>query len=163
MLIVVSDTSPFRCFAHLQRLDVLAALFDELIVPPAVVHELMNPPSGQPAVDISTLTYARIVAPFDTQKVAELCRILHPGESEAIVIALELGNLRLLIDDADGRIEAQRLGLSVIGVLGLLRAAKERGLIPAIRPVLDELIRGLGFYIAENLRSRLLRDVGEQI
>ena len=109
MTIVVSDTSPLRCFAHLGRIDILCALFDELIVPPAVVHELAHPPAGQPLVDVNSLPKVRLVAPRGVARVRDLLRTLHPGESEAIVVALESGTPRLLIDDADGRAEATRL------------------------------------------------------
>lgn len=36
MSIVVSDTSPIRALSHLGRLDLLAYLFQEVVVPPAV-------------------------------------------------------------------------------------------------------------------------------
>jgi uncharacterized protein len=61
--IVVSDTSPVRALAHLQQLELLRKLFSEVLVPPAVAHELANPAAGLPAVDVATFPYLRVVSP----------------------------------------------------------------------------------------------------
>jgi len=39
----VSGTSPIRALSHLGRLEILAALFQEVVVPAAVVAELEQP------------------------------------------------------------------------------------------------------------------------
>ncbi|MDR2844060.1 MAG: DUF3368 domain-containing protein, partial [Candidatus Symbiothrix sp.] len=61
------------------------------------------------------------------------------GESSAIALSIELGNTLLIIDDLKGRKEAKRLGLKITGTLGLLFSAKQKGLIPALKPYLDKL------------------------
>jgi len=52
------------------------------------------------------------------------------------------------------------LGLRVAGTLGLLVRAKEKGLLPAVRPPLEALLRA-GFYAKPSLIQRILRDAGE--
>jgi predicted nucleic acid-binding protein len=51
---------------------------------------------------------------------------LGPGESEAIVLALELDATLLLIDDLPARRLAQSLNIPFMGSLGLLLSAKEK-------------------------------------
>jgi hypothetical protein len=85
---------------------------------------------------------------------------LGDGESEAISLAVELGARWIVLDDRAARRLAQGLGLPVIGTLGLLLAAKRRGLLTVIRPSVDALVRQ-GFHIASELYERVLSDAGE--
>jgi predicted nucleic acid-binding protein len=52
------------------------------------------------------------------------------------------------------------MGLEVIGILGLLKTAREQGHIAALRPVLEEL-ELKKFRIGDKLREALLAEVGE--
>jgi len=159
--VVVSDTSPLRALAHLGLLDLLGALFGEVFVPPAVVAELQAARRRFPPLDVTALPSVRVQAPADTPLVATLRQTLDLGESEAIALALELKAAILLMDEASGRAEARRRGLNVTGVLGIVRDAKRAGLIPAVKPLLDELVAGLGFYISDPLRAQILADCSE--
>ena len=55
---------------------------------------------------------------------------------------------------------ARRLGLRVTGVLGVLIEAKHRGLVTAVRPILDAL-GSAGFWLGEPLRKGILDAVRE--
>jgi predicted nucleic acid-binding protein len=46
------------------------------------------------------------------------------------VLARELGAYLLVIDEKRGRKTAEQLGLRVIGVIGLLRLAIDKGILP---------------------------------
>ncbi|NEQ24804.1 MAG: DUF3368 domain-containing protein [Microcoleus sp. SIO2G3] len=56
---------------------------------------------------------------------------------------------------------AVRLGLQVIGVLGILVAAKRRNRIQAVKPLLDALIQQAGFWVDEQLYREVLQAVNE--
>jgi uncharacterized protein len=161
LAIVVSDTSPIRALAHLDLLVVLEALFGQVVVPPAVDIELLNPPIGLPRVDVRTLSFVSIRMPGNLNQVQMLLETLDPGESEALALALELETLAILIDEAAGRAMARRLGLLPIGILGTLVKAKQRGLISVVSPLIDRLKSELGFFISETLRDEILRNAGE--
>jgi predicted nucleic acid-binding protein len=75
-------------------------------------------------------------------------------------LALEIGAQWVILDDRPERRVAQSLGLPVIGTLGVLLAAKRRGLLDALRPELDGLIK-FGFFIAPDLYEQILGDAGE--
>jgi hypothetical protein len=86
---------------------------------------------------------------------------LDRGEAETIALALELGADLVLLDERDGRYTAQRFGLRVVGVLGVLLEAKSKGLIKNIKPYLDMLRQQAGFYIRETLYQQMLILAGE--
>ncbi|MEB3337021.1 MAG: DUF3368 domain-containing protein [Leptolyngbyaceae bacterium] len=79
------------------------------------------------------------------------------GEAEAIALALEIGAEQLLIDERRGRMVAERLKLSYVGILGILLEAKSQGLILTIQPLLDALRNQAGFWIAEPLYQKVLQ------
>jgi len=55
---------------------------------------------------------------------------------------------------------AETLRLPVTGTLGLLLDAKRRNLIPAVRPLLEQL-DALGFRLASHTRAAVLKLAGE--
>ena len=160
MPIVVSDTSPVRALAHLGLVDLLGALFDRVFIPPALVSELarvgvdLSNPTGLPA-------WLEVRAPADVRRVTDLLLELDRGESEAITLAIEVGSTELLIDEADGRQVARRMGLAPVGVIGLLIRAKARGHLAAVLPLLDRLQTELNFFISAVLRAEAARLAGE--
>ena len=76
------------------------------------------------------------------------------GERAAIALAEELSADALLIDDRDGRREAARRRLPVLGTLRVLADAAEQGLID-LRAALERLTL-TNFRVDEQLVQRLL-------
>ena len=85
---------------------------------------------------------------------------LDSGEASAIALAIELDGVLLVVDDLKARKEAIRLGLKIIGTLGILYKGKVTGLIPFIKPYLDKLQQE-GFRIAPKIVTELLNRAGE--
>jgi uncharacterized protein len=163
-VIVVSDTSPLCNLAIIQHLWLLQAIYDVVIIPPVVADELANAITIPEVPNILTLEWIRVL-PLADNTMAEALqrdRRLDPGEAYAIALAIQLQASDLLIDERIGRREAVSLGVSIIGILGILRVAKQRGLIPAIKPVLDQLVCQAGFRVSKVLYGQTLQDVNEQ-
>ncbi|GHT30155.1 hypothetical protein AGMMS49574_09000 [Bacteroidia bacterium] len=59
-----------------------------------------------------------------------------------------------------GRKEAKRLGFKITGTLGVLFAAKQRGLIPALKPYTERL-QAADFRISPSIVEELLSLSGE--
>ncbi len=158
-MIVVSDSSVIISLWRIQRLELLQQLFGEVIIPPAVASEISV--HGKPGSDLlSEVKWIRQVSLFDSTFVQRLMTRmpgLDIGESEAIVLAFELKADALLIDDRHGRRAAERMGIPVIGVAGILLQAKRAGLLVGIRPVLDELVEEVGFRLSQKLYWHMLR------
>jgi len=86
---------------------------------------------------------------------------LDHGEAEAIALAVELQAGLILIDERRARAIAARMGLNVVGVLGVLVEAKHKALVPLLKPILDSLIAQAGFWVSQQLYERVLQVVGE--
>jgi predicted nucleic acid-binding protein len=85
---------------------------------------------------------------------------LGPGESAVLTDSLGLPGSRAVIDDLAGRKCAASLGIPVIGTLGIVLRARRQGIIPAARPVVEDLLRG-GMFLSRPLLDRALALVGE--
>jgi predicted nucleic acid-binding protein len=67
----------------------------------------------------------------------------------------------LLLDEKEARHIAQRLGLNIMGVIGVLFLAYNRKEIDRIKPCLDALRQTAGFYLSESLYSAILEKANE--
>ena len=150
---VVADASPLIAFQQIGELRLLRAVFAELTVPPAVAREIL--PSVAPAPWIVERGLTQPIGPL------VLRADLGAGESEALSLAAEIRADRLLLDERAARRVAEALGLSVVGTLGVLLAAKRRGLVAEVRPLIDELVRQ-GFWVAPRLVKQVLLAAGEE-
>lgn len=130
-------------------------------MPPAVAAELAAAASIIGPLNVGEYPFLVVRAPVDRDYVAHLLTEVNVGEAEAIALAAEVGADILLIDEAQGRRTASRLGLKTTGVLALLVLAKERGLVHRVAPLLAELDDKISFRISGELRQRILEDAGE--
>jgi len=133
----------------------LADLYGEIGVPPAVWDEVTR--RGIGAAELAQAPWLSVQRLGDTRLAEQLVGTsgLGRGESEAIALAHERGAL-VLLDDRPARRKAAELGLSVTGTLGLLLDAKHAGLIDALRPLVDDLVR-----MEARFSGRLMQDILE--
>ena len=159
----VSEAGPLIALSWIDRLDLLGQLFDEVVVPHGVQEEVLRARVGVPRVEALRAAFAagsfQVRAVEDQVAVAALSAVYGQGESEAIVLMAEEQADLLLLDDRRARQEAERRGLPVTGTIGILREARERGLITAAYPVVIQL-RGLGFRVSPGLLDRIQREEG---
>jgi len=84
----------------------------------------------------------------------ELELILGRGEAEAIMLAEKL-KLPLLIDERKGRKIAEKRGIKIIGILGVLLKAYKLGLIEDLSTEIEKLVKA-GIRIDKDTLRRLL-------
>lgn len=162
-MIIVSNTSPITSLAAIQRLDLLQQLYGTVIIPEAVYRELTEVELPVPGtLEVQTLDWIEVKQLADNSQISTMFQQpLDPGESEAIALAIELDAELLLIDERRGRTEAERLGVTITGLLGILAEAKKQSLIEAVKPLLGNLIDTAKFRVSERLYSLILQTVGE--
>ena len=127
-MIIVGDTGPLNYLLLIGQVDVLRSLFSRVVIPRAVAAELAsarapevvrrwvgNPPAW---LDIHP-------DPADGGALSTL----DSGERSAIALAVLIKVPHILMDDMDGRIEAERRNLKVTGTLGILVEAHHRELL----------------------------------
>lgn len=155
-MIVIADTSAINYLVLIGEVELLRDLYGGVVIPPVVRRELLAPNSPEPVRRWMSgpPDWIRISSP-GSEALARTDEALDAGEWEAIALALDIHADLLLIDDAQGRREAERLHLEFTGTLGVLLAASGKGLLN-----LDDAVRRLrqtNFYISEKILRRVLR------
>jgi len=160
-VILVFDSSSLIALARVGRLDLLHELAGEVHIPGAVFEEVAEHADERPgSAEVRSAPWIQVGRVLDRQAVEHLRGRLGRGEAESIVLARELEADFLVLDDAAARRVAEGEGARVIGLLGLLVHARERGMIAKLKPLLEEL-KATGFYIGDSLYHDLLHRVGE--
>ena len=151
----VADAGPLIHLSWINELGLLALLFDQVFVPPAVRDEVLAPPVGTLGLEyLQEVFAANRLHVKSLEKPSPLIpdagATLDLGEVEVILLAEEIHADLLVTDDAPARAEAERHGLRVVGSVGMLLQARVHDLIPAALPLILEL-RRLGQWMSDAL------------
>jgi len=161
-MIVVADTSPLTAILHLRQLSLLEILYGEIYIPFTVAEELQT--LIQFGYDISFLMDTKkyiIRKATDVLFMQALIENLDAGEVEAIALAKELRADLLLIGEKLRKQFAEQEHIACKGVVGVLIAAKHKGLIPLLKPLPDDLIRNLQFRLSDHIYQLALYKANE--
>ncbi len=102
-MLVITDSTALLSLDRIGRLDLLPAVYPDVVAPPSVVEEFGQQPAWL------------AVRPTEDREALRTLRVhLDAGEAEAIVLALELPGSTLLLDERRGRAYAAELGLAVV-------------------------------------------------
>jgi predicted nucleic acid-binding protein len=158
---IVVNAGPLIHLAGIGQFHLLQTLFDSVNIPDAVYAEVVTHGWGQAgASEVATALergWMRRRTVVNRLAVALLLGELHEGESEAIILAREMG-CGVLLDDAAARAAATRVDLAVSGTIGVLLLARRRTLIDSLEPELDKLLAS-GFRLSRSLYDRLCEDL----
>jgi len=77
------------------------------------------------------------------------------------MLAIEIGNSKVLLDEKRARQVAQNLGLQVIGTIGILLLAKSREIIAEVSRLLDAMIYDARYWVSKSLYKMVLQQPGE--
>jgi len=155
-MIVVADTSPINYLILIEEIEILTKMYGRVVIPRAVREELLRPSApdmvrnwiGQQPI------WLEVHTPVNAPDAS--LAMLDPGERDAIVLAGELRADQLIVDDRQGRHEAEKRGIPVIGTLGVMREAATLGLLD-LRIAVKRL-EATNFHVAPEVLTRLLKD-----
>jgi predicted nucleic acid-binding protein len=159
--IVVADTSPLIGLAAADAFDLLRRLFGHVVITAAVRDEVMAAPQLPGAAEVERALADGWLNVAQASDDSTAFPDLGPGEASTIAWALEReGPCLVVLDDSAARIRARDHGLTVVGVLGILVAAKRAGHIDRLEPK-ERRLAASGFRIAPKLVDEVLRESGE--
>ncbi len=156
---IVCDSSPLIALASIDKLFLLDSLFSNWHIPPAVYTEccIKDKPYAE---NLQLVLASHIKPPSDIKLIEALSFQIGKGESEAIVLAEEMGINLVLIDDLKGRRYVKLKNLEPIGTVGILLAAKKHGLVTEIKKELSNLKQS-GIHVSDTLIKKALDLSGE--
>ena len=145
MIRVICNASPVIGLIGINKLNLLWALFDDVLMPEAVYQEICagNRKSDQQLIQNAIDNkHIRVIQIQGTATVDTLLGRLHRGELETIVGAIEDPETSFaIIDERAARTFAASMLIDTIGILGILRHAKAKGLIENVRTYIDKLVQ----------------------
>ena len=155
---VFCNTSPLQYLHQIGKLELLPTLFEEVQVAEAVAAELAEGSRRQISLpNIRQLSWATIRKVPDA---GSLISNLGKGEAETIALGLDKPNALVVLDDGPARRAAAGAGLCIIGTVGVLLLAKERGHVRTVGPIIARM-EGLGFRLSERVRRQVLANAHE--
>jgi hypothetical protein len=157
--LVIADSGPLIALAGIECLHILPRLYLQVVVPNAVIDEIMagaHLPAGHDVFEEAPWL-ERLEAPTPE---TTLSIVLGRGEAEAIALASQHPESLLLLDDRQARRAASALGIRATGSAGVLVRAKTEGLVEAVRPLLLSM-RQNGYYLSVRVIERACQMAGE--
>lgn len=151
---VVSNTSPLNYLVLIDQTHLLPVLYGRVFIPQSVYEELkaLETPEIVRSWVVNSPQWLEIESDVP---VADLnLRGLHQGERDAIALAQHLRADALIIDERRGRQEAETRGLIVIGTVGVLASAHERGLVDLAEAI--DRLRQTSFHASPKLLAMIL-------
>ena len=148
--LIITDASCLIILSKIGQLHLLPQLFNNVITTPEIANEYGD----------AIPEWLKVIAVTNQQLQGEYEKLVDRGEASAITLANEVECDYIIIDDLQGRKLALKLGLTVIGTLGIMLKAKQAGLIHLLKPVLEQ-IENTNFRITPTLFETILRDAGE--
>jgi len=160
--VIVSNTTPISNFLHIDRIDILRAMFNKIHIPPAVKQEIEASFSHNMTWRNCLKDGFFIIQEIKNQWISDqLIEKLHIGEAEALCVCMENNSKLCLLDDKDAREIAGKNNIMITGTLGILIQAKKRNQIESVKHYMDELKKHHYFWISNDMYSKVLRLSGE--
>jgi predicted nucleic acid-binding protein len=156
----IVNASPLILLSKIDQLELLRLGGAEIVTTDAVIAEIGLKGGNDPtALAILQTGWLSVVT---SPAIPEHVRASKLDAGESTVLALALGDrdCEVVLDDLAARRCAARLRIPCVGTLGLVLAARRLDIIPAARPLVEQLQR-VGLYLDDELVDEVLHRIGE--
>lgn len=159
-MLAVSDSTSLIHLSKIKRINLLRSLFKKIYIPREVYNETIIEGTKKNEKDTFFIEECIKDGFIEVKDIKNNLNIknLHLGETKAISLCQELGIKNLLIDDKDGYITAELLGLNPLRLTGILLILLDKKAITLTEyeNSLTELIND-GLFIDNKLYEILIR------
>ena len=154
--LVAADASPLIGLAAAGAFHLLRTLFDQITVTVTVRDEVLAGSQLPGAVELAEAIRDGWINVVDVSPDLITFANLDAGEASTLTLAIRhAGPCLVLMDEPAGRSYAQRHGIAVTGLAGMLVAAKNARLAHSIRPLLERLLDS-GFRLSDEIIKAIL-------
>ena len=157
---IVVNSTPLIILGNINCLKILQELYGAIIIPRAVFEEVTSKDDNAKLNLSQNLSWIKVLEVQDKSNRKMYQAKLHDGEVEVMMLANEISADLLIIDDNAAKKTAKFLGFTVTGTLGVILKAKSEGIIPQVKPIVDEMLRQ-GFYISPKIIETVLKTAKE--
>lgn len=155
----VINASPLILLGKIDQLALLDALATKFIIPASVIDEITSGMYEDPSVQLIMKWAGHQIKPDVDVPSSILGWDLGRGETQVLAYAY-LNQFGAVLDDAAARAAAKAHQIPMIGSLGVILRARQKKLIPAVRPLIEQLLAH-GSYLSDDLVQQALSKVGE--
>ena len=158
---VVVNASPLICLFKSGLEDLFPSLFNDIVVPEAVIKEVTA--KGEADFAAQTLISLPWIRRMGDVSVDPRVAAWDLGDGESAVLSFALRNPEYwaILDDREARRCALSLQCHCIGTIGMIVLAKKRGLIRSVGETLKRL-QNAGFWLSETFLNEICEKVGER-
>lgn len=157
---VIVNSTPIIALAKAGKLDILKAMYGQVIIPEAVFNEVTAKDDSARAMLLKNNDWIKVKSIKNTAEKIMFRARLHDGEVEVMILARELDADLVVIDDYAARKTAEYIGLNLTGTIGTLIKAKQNGYIDGVMPIV-QIMEQNGIYYSDQLKNQISRLTGE--
>jgi predicted nucleic acid-binding protein len=156
----VINASPVILLAKAGLVEHVSRIADPLVIPQPVAAEIAMPAKEDAAVRWLKGPGKQFVRPPVIELSVLSTSSMGAGERSVISWAAVNREFTAVLDDYEARVIAQKIGVRVLGTVGVVLRLKQAGLIPDAKTALLT-IRSMGGYVSDALLREALQLVGE--
>jgi predicted nucleic acid-binding protein len=158
----ICNSSPLISLARIDRLDLIEVLAPRIIVPATVVREIeAGSDRDNAAHAIKRSSRLQVKPDVELPESVRSLR-LDPGESQVLAVAFQEPGCGVVLDDRAARRCAARLSIPMIGTIGIVALARQRGILKAAAPIYQAL-RAAGLFLSPAIMKAVLSQLGEEL